>query len=458
MAGLLDFLETPAGQGLLAATFAGLAGARRGAPMNTLGAAGLGGLAGYSNALNMNQDRQRQDIQNKMLAMQMQQLERARADEEAQQQAFKLMTQAGRPTIQGTNQVGGMLADQMAGFEPQEALAHLAGSTPEGIGQGGTGYNMAGPYQMPKLSENWAGLTAGPDPNAMRQLQENPYYQKMAATYQMKQMFAEPDYKVVGNSLVQVGPGGAKSVFDAPQEQKQTELARLIAERNALPPGHPAISTYDAAIKKATTHQPASQATAVSYGTPLPVVNTVTGKTEIIQPTKQGEPPKVLEGYTTPEAAKDQAKATERTNLANIKANIILGKVDEALKQTKPTTTGLVGAAASKIPGTEAYDLRETVRTIQANIGFQELQQMREASPTGGALGQVAVQELESLQATLASLNPNQSEAQLRNNLKKVDKHYRNWLNAVNKANNQGAKQGGLSPAGQSAFEKYRSR
>ena len=45
---------------------------------------------------------------------------------------------------------------------------------------------------------------------------------------------------------------------------------------------------------------------------------------------------------------------------------------------------------------------------------------MREASPTGGALGQVAVQELEALQATLASLNPDQSEGQLRQNLARV--------------------------------------
>ncbi|TFH81812.1 hypothetical protein [Pseudomonas kribbensis] len=49
--GLLDFAKTPAGQGLLAAAFGGLASARtdRG-PLNTLGAAGLSGIAGYSAA------------------------------------------------------------------------------------------------------------------------------------------------------------------------------------------------------------------------------------------------------------------------------------------------------------------------------------------------------------------------------------------------------------------------
>ena len=54
--GLLDFFASPAGQGLLSAVGAGLAGARRGAPLNTIGAGMLGGLQGYANA----QDQQAQ--------------------------------------------------------------------------------------------------------------------------------------------------------------------------------------------------------------------------------------------------------------------------------------------------------------------------------------------------------------------------------------------------------------
>ncbi len=48
--GLLDFVQTPMGMGLLSAAFGGLAGARRGAPLNSLGAAGLAGVAGYNSA------------------------------------------------------------------------------------------------------------------------------------------------------------------------------------------------------------------------------------------------------------------------------------------------------------------------------------------------------------------------------------------------------------------------
>lgn len=48
--GLLGFLSSPAGQGLLSAAFTGAATAQRGTPWNNLGKAGVGGLIGYSNA------------------------------------------------------------------------------------------------------------------------------------------------------------------------------------------------------------------------------------------------------------------------------------------------------------------------------------------------------------------------------------------------------------------------
>ncbi|WP_085695346.1 MULTISPECIES: hypothetical protein [unclassified Pseudomonas] len=68
MDGLLDFVKTPEGQGLLSAAFGGLAGARRGAPVNTLGIAGLAGIGGYSNAL----QRQASDQYRNMQAQQIQ--------------------------------------------------------------------------------------------------------------------------------------------------------------------------------------------------------------------------------------------------------------------------------------------------------------------------------------------------------------------------------------------------
>ena len=63
MDGLLDFVKTPEGQGLLSAAFGGLAGARRGAPVNTLGIAGLAGLNGYSEAQQRGANEQYRNMQ-----------------------------------------------------------------------------------------------------------------------------------------------------------------------------------------------------------------------------------------------------------------------------------------------------------------------------------------------------------------------------------------------------------
>ena len=111
-------------------------------------------------------------------------------------------------------------------------------------------------------------------------------------------------------------------------------------------------------------------------------------------------------------------------------ADRIIGKVDEALPLVSGMTSGL-GSVTSFIPGTTGANLRSTVETIKANLGFDRLQQMRDASPTGGALGQVAVKELDALQSSVSSLDLNQSPDRLRNNLEQIKTHYARWRQAA---------------------------
>lgn len=67
-----------------------------------------------------------------------------------------------------------------------------------------------------------------------------------------------------------------------------------------------------------------------------------------------------------------------------------------------------------------AQDLDAYLQTIKANVGFDRLQQMRNASPTGGALGQISDKEREALQATLGTLKTGMSTDLLVQNLKRL--------------------------------------
>ena len=140
----------------------------------------------------------------------------------------------------------------------------------------------------------------------------------------------------------------------------------------------------------------------------------------------QLEQKKVLADMKVYEAQKtQQGKVQAITD----NADRIINTIDQAIPLVGYTTAGLAGAA--NIPGTEGRDLETALTTIKANLGFDRLQQMRDASKTGGALGQVAVKELEALQATVASLDRGQSPDKLRENLKDIKYYYDRWRKAV---------------------------
>lgn len=130
--------------------------------------------------------------------------------------------------------------------------------------------------------------------------------------------------------------------------------------------------------------------------------------------------------------AEKQEKQEAAKTMALNHAGKVIGDVQAATSLVTGSTTGLLGKGQAYIPGTTAYDLNQRLLTIKANLGFDRLQQMRDASPTGGALGQVAVQELNALQSTVGSLEIGQSKAELQKNLNKIDHHYSNWVRVTN--------------------------
>jgi hypothetical protein len=64
-----------------------------------------------------------------------------------------------------------------------------------------------------------------------------------------------------------------------------------------------------------------------------------------------------------------------------------------------------------------AFELQQHLESIKSNVSIDQLQAMREASPTGGALGQVPVQQQVFLMQVLGSLSPSLDSDVLRENL-----------------------------------------
>ena len=146
------------------------------------------------------------------------------------------------------------------------------------------------------------------------------------------------------------------------------------------------------------------------------------------------------------EGEEQQSEIQKAEKSRSVVASIdnVIDTVNEAVGLTGRGTAGFA-SLLDFIPESGPRELANTVDTIQANLGFDKLQSMRDASPTGGALGQVSERELNFLQATLANLDRRAKPETLKKNLSKIVTHYQNWRDAVVNARGQELENSGLS-------------
>lgn len=153
---------------------------------------------------------------------------------------------------------------------------------------------------------------------------------------------------------------------------------------------------------------------------------------------------KTAELQATKEAQRPKAEAA----LSGLKqqAKLVIGTIDKALAASSGWSTGY-GHYLAGLPNTEARKLDNYLNTIKANIGFDKLQQMRENSPTGGALGQVSDTENKLLQAVNGTLDPMQPD-QLKEDLNQIKLLYPQVIAERERAFNQDySASGDMSPA-----------
>lgn len=134
---------------------------------------------------------------------------------------------------------------------------------------------------------------------------------------------------------------------------------------------------------------------------------------------------------------REQARPEATAHLGDTIANL-----DRMIEQAKAVRddenlswgTGLTGAIPRNIPGTQTYDWGAKLDTLKSQIGFAVLQNMRDMSKTGGALGQVSERENVYLQQNLAAIDPKQSTGGLKKNLDQVIRYAEGAKSRLRKA------------------------
>lgn len=140
-------------------------------------------------------------------------------------------------------------------------------------------------------------------------------------------------------------------------------------------------------------------------------------------------------GATGPMTA-DQEREIAATHLSELqKVENVISQVDRALELVDAGAGGMshtmtVGKMGIK-SGKEGELGALIQKVIGANTAFDRLAEMRRQSPTGGALGQVSVIELEMLKSSIAALDPELGEEVNKRNLENIRRHYNNAKRAI---------------------------
>jgi hypothetical protein len=158
-------------------------------------------------------------------------------------------------------------------LEPITPTARYKRSPEEALAMAETDVGMAAMKNRPVLAARLAQLLEKPETKTME--------------------FGGQLLNIAGGQATPVTMGG-KPVMAAAKAGEMSDVARLIKERDALPPNDPRRSIYDAAIAKETT-RPSAPVTNV-YGTTAVAGVDEEGNPIFFQPSKTGGQPSIIEG------------------------------------------------------------------------------------------------------------------------------------------------------------------
>lgn len=127
---------------------------------------------------------------------------------------------------------------------------------------------------------------------------------------------------------------------------------------------------------------------------------------------------------------KEQRQAAGKVETYQRAGQTVLRSTTRALEdldkmmQGDGTVSAFFRSTQAMVPGTDEFNFTRQIEDLKRNIGLDRLQDMRDNSPTGGALGQVPVQQQAMLEETLGSFDIRQPTDVLRENLHQLNNIY----------------------------------
>jgi hypothetical protein len=179
--------------------------------------------------------------------------------------------------------------------------------------------------------------------------------------------------------------------------QTQPVVAPTAQAPAVAPPSvAPSVTAVSQAPAPVTTPQEARQVVK-DIKTPVVDINV----TPLIKQPDSKVPPKTKQDLLT--------KQSSSVGLASYALKNVVDARDSAEKLLSnpaylDALTGMTAPAMKNVPGTDAYTANQLVNNLLGRAFVNELSQMRQASPTGGAVGNVAVAEMDSLSKIQSSL------------------------------------------------------
>jgi hypothetical protein len=220
--------------------------------------------------------------------------------------------------------------------------------------------------------------------------------------------------------LEQIGAAQTTTVKDVPvlDQNGQTVLKNMLQSEITL-------NSADRAARAArgdTTPRPGD-----IVGTPFAIGNTPPGYEYRMTP--QGAlAAQPVPGTPAAQEAQDVLRKQKQSDLQlQVSRDIVMqntDRIENLVRNSALPTTGAGGAWLSRLGGTAANDVRVMVETLKARSSLDALNQMRQSSSTGGALGNVSNAEGDRLAAALSNLDQSQSQEQFLFNLRRAKQAY----------------------------------